>query len=195
MRIGRGGWIRWEQIADDGTGYCEAYVRFVDDDGRLVPAELYMPAVSTVRRLRAFELASVEAEINLPAVAASVRARLDEVGPQLAVAASFLDGEADAPRWVAEMLVQRSEPKSHPRLTATRGPVSGCLAVPAARPFPESFYADVARVYGELARTAKNPAGAIAAANPGVAVTQVHRWVRVARARGHLGRAHQGKRG
>jgi hypothetical protein len=57
------------------------------------------------------------------------------------------------------------------------------LRVPEGQPKPDSFYKDVARLYGEVALNTPQPAVVIAKAN-GVPVRRVHGWVKEARRRG-----------
>jgi hypothetical protein len=59
------------------------------------------------------------------------------------------------------------------------------LRVPEGQPKPDSFYAEVARLYGKVAIDTPRPAVALAEAN-GVPVSQVHGWVKEARRRGLL---------
>lgn len=56
---------------------------------------------------------------------------------------------------------------------------------------PDGFYRRVADRYAELVITTNAPARDIAAES-GVPVTTVHRWIREARRRGHLAPARQG---
>lgn len=73
-------------------------------------------------------------------------------------------------------------------------PVDPRLDVPPARPFPDEFYEQVAELYRALSLRTRAVAATIADAN-GVQVTQVHRWIKVARQRGHLGAGQRGKVG
>jgi hypothetical protein len=61
-------------------------------------------------------------------------------------------------------------------------------------PKPDSFYQQVAKVYGHLARGSNRPAVELAEVN-GVPVTTAHRWVKEARRRGFLAPGQKGRRG
>jgi len=59
------------------------------------------------------------------------------------------------------------------------------LRVPEGQPKPDSFYREVARLYGEVALNTSQPAVAIAEANS-VPISRVHGWIKEARRRGLL---------
>ena len=59
------------------------------------------------------------------------------------------------------------------------------LRVPEGQPKPDSFYGEVARIYGEVTVNTARPAAVIAEANS-VPVSTVHGWIKEARRRGLL---------
>jgi hypothetical protein len=59
------------------------------------------------------------------------------------------------------------------------------LRVPAGQPKPDRFYAEVARLYAEVAVDSSRPAAVLAEAND-VPLSRVHGWIKEARARGLL---------
>lgn len=216
LSIGNGGWVRYEDAELDPS----VFVRFADRDGRLVPIDMFLPAMDGLDAglLRKVPLGVLQAWVNEPDIASDVRAHLAIAGPDLRTAASHFatnfGGKVD--HWVARMLRAQHEsaPKSE-RVTpgplsefgwdrrrrqkagATHEPVEidARLDVPPGRPYPDGFYKEVARVYSSLASTRRAPAVAIADANPGVAITSVHRWVRECRERGLLSPGRKGKAG
>jgi hypothetical protein len=58
---------------------------------------------------------------------------------------------------------------------------------------PEAFYREVARIYARAALASPRPAAEMAE-GWGVPLTSVHRWVRVARERGHLPPTEKGRK-
>ncbi len=86
-------------------------------------------------------------------------------------------GEQQAPLSQLDKLAQAVEPELDARLD-----------VPAAKPYGDDFYVQVAEVFRRLApwvRLPDTPAKRIAEDNR-VPVTTAHRWVKIARQRGHL---------
>jgi hypothetical protein len=59
---------------------------------------------------------------------------------------------------------------------------------------PDEFYQRVAEIYAKAAQASTRPAAELAEAWD-VPITSVHRWVRVARGRGHLPPGESGRRG
>ena len=68
------------------------------------------------------------------------------------------------------------------------------LNIPISRPYGDDFYREVASVYARLAGRVRAASGLIADANH-VNLTQVHRWVKVARAKEFLPAGRVGKAG
>jgi transposase-like protein len=104
--------------------------------------------------------------------------------------------------WINQ-LVQHdlADPASRgPRLASVRFERSDALTLiekledPGGHPKPDEFYRRVAEIYGLAAAASTRPAAELAEAWE-VPVTTVHRWVRVARSRGHLPPGESGRRG
>ena len=149
-------------------------VRFaVATTGRLVPVELRLTHDEgiTPGLLRKVPLGRLEAIANTGGTAEAIR--------------RALSGQGAADRGHVHYV----------RPGALLRPPDPRLDVPAARPYPDSFYEQVAKVYVELVQLGvQGPAPVIAAAND-VLVTRVHGWIREARKRGFLPTATPGKMG
>jgi hypothetical protein len=108
-----------------------------------------------------------------PEALAAERALMDDV-ERLGVAEQFAAGlVAIGPDDEGKPMVLRS------RVRNLR------LQVPEGQPKPDSFYREVARLYGEVAVNTPRPAAVLAEAN-GVPVARVHGWLKEARRRGLL---------
>lgn len=206
ISYGNGGWVRYRS----SRSALAAYVRYIDRDGRLEPAELYLEQVDAgvldSNSLREIPLGEINAWVN--AEPALVRDRLGIAAPDLRRAARHYStttwGHPDKVlHWVAAMywaqipgsgIPQAPLPKVKPFAPVEVEPVDPALNVPPARPYGDDFYAQVADVYRALSLIERSPAGAIADAN-GVPITTAHRWVKVARQRGLLEPARRQKRG
>jgi hypothetical protein len=216
LSVGNGGWVRFQSAALEPTA---AFLRFREESGRLVIAELYVSAESLAmdpERIRRLPLGRIEAWVNEPDTAEQIRRRLDVPGPDLhraigSYATTF--GQRRPPQeprplhWVERMYFAQIEGSGEPQapepdlsrplgsvLVETPEMPDAKLDVPIARPYPTDFFRDVAKVYSALSAITRAPAGIIADAN-GVPVTSVHRWVKRARALGFLSRGHRGRAG
>jgi hypothetical protein len=168
-----GGWI----VADSEHGE-RLSVRFQPSgQGRLVPVEL---------------------RVDGPALDSSKLRRLPLTGAE-ALANSVWQGEITAMlEWAPAgdlhdrgvMPPQIGEPGQIRRLVVRK---TARLKIPPGAK-PDSFYSQVAKVYGQLARGSNRPAAELAEVND-VPVTTVHRWVKEARRRGFLPPGQKGRRG
>ena len=202
---GPAGWVR--VTYEEGT----AWVRFTDDGGRLVPAQVLLDpsaGVVTANTFKRLHLGRTEAWANGPG-AEALRAKMDDAGPDLTAA---LDQAVPRPA-----SARRGSGRGRKHFTVTV-PV---LDVPAGGPgagrgHGDDFYRQVAAVYTDAATRGEAPGMAIALAaagglpmvtvpegmDPGEALDQVlpprstvNRWVREARRRGFLAPGRVGKVG
>jgi hypothetical protein len=206
LSYGNGGWVRYE--SDDLP--CPAFVRFVTaDDGRLIPADLFLTDEQGLDAglIRKVPLGRIQASVNLRPE--FVRLNIKRPSPDLRRLVSYfatsLPHGHEHDNWVSRSLASQmvgteeptpkmlplsdGSPDSAPPLDKSEA----VLSVPTSRPFREDFYREVAAVYVRVASRVSNPAGFIADANH-VVPTQVHRWVKVARAKrfllpGRIGKA------
>ncbi|MGH3710484.1 MAG: hypothetical protein ACRDRQ_20785 [Pseudonocardiaceae bacterium] len=166
------------------------HVRFRERNGRLVISELYVHAAEiTPEILQRLSLRRLEAELN---AAPRLEPGQRYSGLDAAVMADFLRscGEGEPEPSLTDLRERarqqtrqgRSEEPDRPQLTRPDGAV------------PEEFYPRVAAVYREYAQLTRAPAKEMAA-EAGVPVTTVHRWIREARRRGFLPSANKGKAG
>jgi hypothetical protein len=214
IRGGKGGWLRFDPDNRDD----EIYFRVADLHGRLRIVELYISGSDSpigTNTLRDVPIGMLEASVNAPDFAPAVRSLLDLPAVPLRVAASYYahtwgttmnpdthEQEIYRPHWAADMYWSQFDDTGVPaaplqrerrRTTQPTAPEPK-LEMPTTRPWPDSFYQQLASVYSGLAGQVRNPAKVIAEAND-VNVTQVHRWTRVARTKGFLPPATHGKRG
>jgi len=208
ITVGGGGWVRYQAIDVEPA----VFVRFADREGRLVTTELYVAADSgglDPEHVRRLPLGRIEAWANESDMAEGIRARLEDPGVDARTAMSYFasDFSVKTDHWVARMYrAQRKgsgepQPRQRP-LTEPLGSVVyeipdapiAKLNVPPARPYPDEFFKAVARVYSRLSAITRAPASIIADVN-GVPVTSVHRWVKRARALGHLPPGQRGRAG
>ena len=202
---GPAGWVR--VTYEEGT----AWVRFRDDGGRLVPAQVVLDPSAEVVTANTFKrllLGRAEAWANGPG-AEVLRAKMDEAGPELTAA---LDQAVPRPS-----SARRGSGRGRKHFTVTV-PV---LDVPAGGPgagrgHGDDFYRQVAAVYTDAATKGEAPGMAIAQAAAGGLVmfsvadggdegaaldrvlpprSTVNRWVREARRRGFLAPGRVGKVG
>lgn len=218
LSFGHGGWVCYQTSRLPGVA---VYRRYVDREGRLDAVEMYVETIDdstalTADVLRAIEVGRLDAWVS-GSDEDVFRAQMNVPGPDLRRAArhysSVFGGtrtnpttgerELNRPHWVADMLFAQLETTGVPQapmpdveaLEPAQVPeVDARLDVPPARPFGDDFYREVADIYRQLAWRTRGVAGAIADAN-GVEVTQVHRWVKVARAKGFLPPTTRGKVG
>jgi len=160
LQIGNGGWIRWS-----GAGFPAEIVQIRfrrGRGGRLVIGELYTVGDQPLegRMLRRLPLGAIETWANGPGNREAIEARLDIPGPDL-----------------------RQQADTFATTFGTSSARSPQLSVPAASPYPTSFYRQVAEKFA-----AGIPAGVLAAAND-VPVSTVYRWIKEARDRGLMPRA------
>lgn len=164
LMFGPGGWIRYVNRAAP----VRILLRFAPGEGGLACAELYLdgsPVTSDLLRLIPVE--RITRWVNAPGFRERVFARLgEEVRDLDALVAAFREGIGYEPP----------------------APSLEELRVPERRPYPPSFYAQVA-----LATLAGRTAREIAEA-AGVPRTTAERWVKEARARGLLPRSRRGRR-
>lgn len=207
VSVGNGGWVRWDFAEDDHAG--SGLLRFVDERGRLRPAEMHLDWVPSQRTLGRLPVSSLEAWANDPAdeLGRNIRSRLDVPGPLLTVAASYYAttfGDQAPATWVRDMLwSQISDPAAPPSVKPTRAlkgrpmpsdPVDAKLVPPSTKPYPLEFFEDVANVYSALALRYRDPNAQIADRNETPRST-VERWVKRCRELDLLPPAQQGKRG
>lgn len=178
------------------------FVRFKDRSGRLAAVDLFLPAVEgslDANLLRRLPLGRIESWVNADRQIADV-VRLDTYGPDLRTAAAYYctsigDEGPDADSWVADMIYRRRQPSTQPLAEPIKARPAAPdlhLDVPAVRPFGDDFYKAVAAVWRSAVSVYRSPAGAVADANR-VTVSQVHRWVKIARERGFLEVGRSGK--
>ncbi len=193
---GNGGWVRYQSTAYPHP----VFVRLEDRAGRLGVVDLFLPALTGVldaNVLRRVPLGRIEAWVNADShIAATIR--LATYGPDLRTAISYYGttvGTEDS--WPADMLRRhrlppRVDPLAEPiKVKSVRPDLR--LDVPASRPFGDDFYRALAEVWQAAVKVYRSPAGAVSDANTDVSVSQVHRWVKVARERGLLNAGHPGK--
>jgi hypothetical protein len=176
--VGDGGWVL--AVTDD----VEALVQFREaPDGRLVPGAVLIHAPTAEGRrpvsgadLREFPLYAVEAIAN-----GELRERITN---RLYLTMNLVfEGSGTGPTRQAG----GSEAE-------TPGTADLSLEVPDTRPYPDGFYASVARRYIDALMFGGTPAKLIAEAND-IPLNTVHRWVGEARKRGHLPPGRKGKAG
>jgi hypothetical protein len=209
--FGNAGWVRYVQ--DEPP--VQAYVRFADQDGRLVAVDILLSSDAGLdtNSLRHFSIARLEALVNDPE-APWVRERINIPGPLVREAAAFYAtsyGSREPDHWAKQMIVGQYPDTNYPkaRLPGPRKTPAGSQSVehvfeepeyglvveiPKGRSYGDDFYRDVAKKYSAAARAYRRPAVQIAEAN-GVPTATVHRWVKEARRRGFLGVARPGKAG
>ncbi len=206
VSVGYGGWLRYES-----SDLPVLFVRMVDRDGRLKIDELYLASTDDrgVRpaALRRLPLGQIEKWVNGDDdFCTQVRKKMMLPGPDLKrlaahFATTFGRGR-DANHWVRDSMwaqIEGSGVRQARAVSLTDPPVRAPrptardleLTMPAGKPYPDSFYKNVAQRYG-LASAGRNPAGVIADANH-VPVTTVHRWVKVARDKDYLPPGQRGK--
>lgn len=212
LRIGNGGWVLYSS-----TVLPALWVRFAEAAGRLRLVELFIAddAGLDTHTLRQLPLGRIEAWVNGPDAADSVRAHLAVPGPDLRRAAAYFDTTFGAreTHWVADMLAAQVKGSDVPQVPMpsrrARAPKPGWrpppglrglaeatlrLDVPKSRSYGDDFYRQVATAYSALTRLGRAPGPTLAEANH-VPVTTVHRWVKEARRRGFLPPGHAGKAG
>lgn len=213
---GNGGWVRYQSDVLP----VPVFVRLEDRGGRLVLADLFLPAPTEgggldTTLLRAVPTARIEAWANTAGVAEGIRARLRLPGPDLRRAASYFSttfGSRARPTWVTRMLkaqvpgsgeqqakmLDLAEPMTDPLELLARVDAeldkAARLPTPTGRNYGDHFYQAVATAYSLLAQNVTNPVTTLAEANE-VPLSTVQRWVREARRRGYLSAARPGKRG
>ena len=194
---GPGGWLRCEtedisralersllgRVADQQGA---AWVRFTDDGGRLVPAQVVLSGAVTTDTLRGLHLGRAEAWANGPG-AARLRAKMDDPAP---------DPAADL-----DQAVPRRRRRGKDTATAP-----GRIEVPAGGPGPgrgrgDDFYRQVAAVYTAAAAQGQPPGDAVKKAagrrpdGDEWPPSTVNRWVREARRKGFLAPGRVGRVG
>lgn len=175
LEVQAGGWVAWS--ADDFPG--AAWVRFVDDDGRLVPVDLVVAGDGAISAnlLRQVPLGNLEARVNGSATARNVRGRMAAPGPDVRAGLRKPRKPKEARTVLLSEIALMLAPHS-PGL-AERG---------------DWFYKAVANVYEDLGRITSAPTSTIAEAM-GVPVSTAKAWVRKARGKEFLPPARAGKAG
>lgn len=213
MSIGNGGWVRY--FRSDTTH--EVFARFGEDpsDGRLTAREVFVyepdGRAVTPDVLRSVPLGRIEGWVNGPNSRALLVEKSGLPGPDLVTATSFYSStpnpqaveQGRAGNWAHEMLLSQDEclgiPKARKRglsrifKYAVREPVP-TLYQPEKRPYPDSFFYEVALAYSSVSRWSDRPAVEISEAHD-VPVSTVHRWIKEARKRGFLPPGRAGKVG
>lgn len=207
LTVGNGGWALFQ--LDGG----QLYVRFTESEGRLRPAELYVPQFSGARTVRTIPFGDLEAWVNEPETRAEVLGGIRTPAPLLSTAITYFSVRlGKRPTWGwswADEMLASQQPDRFPGLTAAKprrvtsvelretdpDVIDARLDIPAARPYGDDFYRSVAAVYSELAPIVRDPANRIADANGVAEITRVHRWIKEARRRGFLAAGQRGKRG
>lgn len=178
IAVGQGGWARCNLPALEDLDDLLVFVTEAEH-GRFVLAEVVIQArhgVST-RLLRVVPLGRIETALNSPAIATELRRKL--VTPL---------GETPPGMESAPQVSGRFGRGRRAR------PAGLALEVPPDARKPDEFYMQVAEVFAEVARTSKQPAVDLAAANE-VPVTTVHRWVKEARRRGLMAPGRRSREG
>ncbi len=209
LEVGNSGWCRWHAATLDSP----VFVRFQDADGRLVIVDLFLAAEGhplDANMLRRIPLGAIEQWVNADETfALVVRGHLLFPGPDLRTAVSYFAttfGTDEPDHWVVHMFASQfdawdgpvpdQQSLQAPHQAMKRAPLNPDefrLEVPGARPFGDDFYRAVAQAYRAASLAGvRGPAGQIADVNH-VHLTQVHRWVKVARDRGFLDRGRIGK--
>jgi hypothetical protein len=212
IAVGNNGWIRYQSQQMEPA---DVFVRFVDREGRLVAAEVYVSGPEEglePEKVRRLPIGRIEAWANEPTMAQHIRDHVDLPAPDLRRAISYFmqlvdDLDPPNPSWVDRMLLAQIEGSNEAqppmgkvdRLPKTAiveipDPPDAKLKVPARRPYPDDFFREVASLYAALSARTRGPAGLIADAN-GVPVSSVHRWVKRARALGFLPPGQRGRAG
>ena len=153
----------------------------LDSNGRWEVAELFVPSDDrplSSDDLRRIPIGRIQAMCNDPAISDQLSAKAGKAAIGLEVAARRTERDVD--RFNAS------------EAGASRAP-SAIVEVPSTRPYPDEFYAAVAASYSAHARFGR-PSAQIAA-DSGVPVSTVHRWIRQCRARGLLTPASPGRAG
>jgi hypothetical protein len=217
LSIGLGGWVRYE---DSDLG-VPVFVRFTGGDtGRLAAVDLFIPAGSDTavnldaRLLRKVPFGRIEALVNGQVARMWVMQKSHRPGPDLRRLVSHFDADFGPgfnrpwdSDWVARSIAAQYSNLGEPQVEMRRlsegltddaqvppALAEARLSVPERRPYGNDFYRDVAVVYREIAGRVRSPAGLIADANH-VHVSQVHRWVKIARAKEFLPPGRVGKAG
>lgn len=212
MTIGNGGWCRLRSLTDSTF----VVLRFQDIKERLRMTELYVEGTISGALLRDLKPGDIEGYANHPAIAEQIRSRLDFPGVPLRTLAghfatswgSQTDPSTGEQRpvnhWVAHAYYSQIDGSGVPTPPEARDMWSNAdkrrslpavqLQVPAAKPYPDSFWEDVAAAYRNALASNMSPGVALADVT-GRPVTTIHRWVREARRRGLLPEATPGRAG
>ncbi|MDQ6853363.1 MAG: hypothetical protein M3046_06675 [Actinomycetota bacterium] len=198
--IGRGGWLRVE-----GPDLpVVLYVKVVADErtGRFGISELHIAGAEplTVEGLRAVPLARLEAAVNEPWMAGTLRDALRQ--PETLEAAELPGAALSTVVWeppadeepqtlIGSGVSAEGKGGSFAAYYSNEAMVvtfpaespSLKLKVPKTRKRPDEFYAEVAAAFSMAAATGSKPAVRIARANR-QPVSTVHRWIKEARRRG-----------
>lgn len=205
VRVGNGGWVLYRAPDPEVT----VYVRVEEaDDGRLEIADMFLPFEAppdaTMFRSLAEHVRRIGAAVNSGEVGQAVRNKLDLPGPDLRTAAEHFGHSfgTRADHWVARMFRAQIAGSDEPvprggkrrDVGVTVGAANPAVQSPSTRPYPESFYEHVARVYESVAAESDRPSVVIAEASR-VPPATVRSWVAQARERGHLRPGRRGRAG
>lgn len=192
--IGNAGWVRLQpRRKADRDGFV--LVRFAEGvAGRLVLSEVYMEGAAT-RTGTPLRWERLETVANHPDIAPTIRARLTLAGPDLRRLASHYGstfGHADD--WVAASMYAQLPESGIPQAPAAKEPPpvnapvshSAVLSIPEGRKYGPDFYADVARVYKDLAAEGRRSIAPVIAETNGVTPEAVRSWFNTCRELGFL---------
>lgn len=199
---GNGGWVRL--LTDDLPGLL--YVRLeAGPTGQWEVRDLFLAGDDepiTGEHLRKIRLAQIEADAA--EFDDRMRSFLAEPAPDLRTLAAFFTtrynpAKADGADWVQQSFLAQRDLASRPKLP--RRPRIPALPTPGPRRklerprgtrYSDDFYRQVANAYRHSVAEGKAPAPQMQT-ETGAPITTIHRWIRQARKRGHLGPAKQGR--
>lgn len=182
IAIGNGGWVRVDLVDLPGP----LYVRFAQDGGRWVVADFYLDGRGeriTGAMLRTLPLADIEEVCNSAGFGAHIASRAAVASVPLSTVASFF-ATTVGPRnrtWVGGMLRGEAVTTRPHRGDAVHLDVPPLRAPD--RGLDRAFLAEVGRAYAAAVQRGEHPAKALAA-QAGVPVRSVHRWLYLARKAG-----------
>jgi 8-oxo-dGTP diphosphatase len=197
ISLGNGGWVR----VDSETLPGPLYLRLVRDDaGHWHTREVYLEGIGRhveAADLRNIPLRALETEILANGGQKWMAAHAEIIAPDLGTLASYYATTfgRHAPRnWVVDSFAAQTlqgasarASRQDPAEPITHNPVPP-LSAPGPEGLTDEFLRHVAAAY-RVAVASRKQSGAELAAQAGVPVRTVHRWVYLARQRGFLPRA------